>query len=268
VLTATGSCFPKRPAAGRAAHHWRPSKWQVYEWVLNLHSLKGLQNTDRDNFMCTARTILMTKVVVLQQPQKPPPFIIRRAWSKTIRHIDANRYLTQTGPPQSQWHDGCSRRIKSLLSCPNHGRGHSVTTQVFGDTIKGTPVPSRKRWYTACRSVHRSVSFPHTFQVIQRCQVGCSAEIIRMQNITHALTDCTTDSSLRFGPKTEHEILRQKNLLLPECVELYLHKWTSQSKRPGYTYSPTTVILSKIQTSQQTYRITITKISRIMLLLW
>ena len=85
----------------------------------------------------------------------------------------------------------------------------------------------------------------------------CSAEIIRMQNIT--------DGSLGFGAKTEHEILRQKNLLLPEWVELYLHKLTLHSKFQGYTFSSTTVILNKIQTSQQTYSITITKISRIML---
>jgi len=140
---------------------------------------------------------------------------------------------------------------------------------VFGDTIEGTTVPSRKRWYTRSSTVHtvtdRSVSFPHTFQVIQRCQVGCSAEIISMQNY-YSRTDALQNRQ-QSGIWTENGTrnIKTENLLLPECVELYLHKWPLHSKRPGYTFSSTTVIMNKIQTSQQTYSINITKISRIML---
>jgi len=64
-----GAVSPSVQRPGRVADHWRSSKWRVSEWVeLYLHSHRGLQNTDRGNFMCTARSFLVIKVVgVLQQ---------------------------------------------------------------------------------------------------------------------------------------------------------------------------------------------------------
>ena len=111
----------------------------------------------------------------------------------------------------------------------------------------------------------RSVSFPRTFQVIQRCQVGCSAKIIRMQNYYSRTDELQNRQHSGIWTENGTRNITTENLLLPECVELYLHKWPLHSKRPGYAFSSTTVILNKIRTSQQTYIINITKISRIML---